>query len=381
MLVALFAGLCISATSVFLPASSLAASASGVDDGATLASLRAELQRTREELNVRVAENERLVHHLNYMKADGVGVAFPRIIHQTGPTEKIPDRYAPYVKSWIYNNPHWHYRYWSDEENRDLVKSDFPDFLHTFDGYEHNIQRADAVRYMIMYKYGGVYADLDFESVRPLDQLFARTRLSNRPCSDSNSTTNCSSAGSDPLLGAGVVFGEEPLAHSYLLENRADGHMACNAFLASTAGHPFWKLVIALMQERSTNRGGFGDYSFGGDFSSDPVSSTGPRLLQHAYDVWTKQVRHVIPDVTTTVTETSGEGVGDGGGVGDEGGVGDGVRGGRVAEVEAMLGSVSRAIGRVCMVGPQFLYPKLAMWNKGAIYNDKCFGWQLSIQV
>jgi hypothetical protein len=89
-------------------------------------------------------------------------------------------------------------------------------------------------------------------------------------------------------LGAGVVFGEEPLAHSYLLENR--GHMACNAFLASTAGHPFWRLVIALMQERSRAPKDFSSYGNGDDFSSDPVSSTGPRLLHHAYDVWTNQV-------------------------------------------------------------------------------------------
>jgi hypothetical protein len=32
------------------------------------------------------------------------------------------------------------------------------------------------------------------------------------------------------------------------------------------------------------------------------------------------------------------------------------------------------------MVGPQFLYPKLAMWNKVSIFDDKCFGWQLGMQ-
>jgi mannosyltransferase OCH1-like enzyme len=88
--------------------------AAGGEEG-TVASLRAELQKTRQELNKRVEENERLVQHINNNmfgsgRSDIGGAHFPRILHQTGPDEKIPDRYAPYVKSWISNNPHWHYR-------------------------------------------------------------------------------------------------------------------------------------------------------------------------------------------------------------------------------------------------------------------------------
>ena len=156
-------------------------------------------------------------------------------------------------------------RYWSDKDNRALVESEFPDFLPTYDGYEHNIQRADAVRYMIMHKFGGVYADLDFESVRPLDELLIRTTAQvndTYPFQNISSSNNSSNGSSNSctadslLLGVGVFFGEEPLAHSQLLENKPnnEGHMACNAFLASTAGHPFWRLVIALMKvgERSS---------------------------------------------------------------------------------------------------------------------------------
>jgi mannosyltransferase OCH1-like enzyme len=32
--------------------------------------------------------------------------------------------------------------------------------------------RADSARYMYMYKYGGLYADLDMECLRPMDELF-----------------------------------------------------------------------------------------------------------------------------------------------------------------------------------------------------------------
>ena len=67
-----------------------------------LVRLRAELQRTRAQLESTTAENQRL-------RSRNV-LSFPRVLHQTGPSEMLPDRYAPYVKSWIYNNPGWHYR-------------------------------------------------------------------------------------------------------------------------------------------------------------------------------------------------------------------------------------------------------------------------------
>ena len=53
------------------------------------------------------------------------------------------------------------YMFWSDHDSRELIRTDFPWFLHTFDAYKHPIQRADAIRYFVLYKYGGVYCDMD----------------------------------------------------------------------------------------------------------------------------------------------------------------------------------------------------------------------------
>merc|ERR1712051_954255 len=52
---------------------------------------------------------------------------------------------------------------WTDENGRELIESDYPWFLEIYDGYQFGIQRADAVRYFILHKYGGLYADLDYE--------------------------------------------------------------------------------------------------------------------------------------------------------------------------------------------------------------------------
>ena len=37
--------------------------------------------------------------------------------------------------------------------------------------------RVDAVRYFLRYHYGGVYADLDFEALKPLDALLVEKDL------------------------------------------------------------------------------------------------------------------------------------------------------------------------------------------------------------
>lgn len=43
--------------------------------------------------------------------------------------------------------------------------------MDTFDGYTYPIQRADAIRYFVLYHYGGIYIDLDIGCLRPIDPL------------------------------------------------------------------------------------------------------------------------------------------------------------------------------------------------------------------
>ena len=64
--------------------------------------------------------------------------------------------------------PRWRTELWTDESMRELAARDFPWFMRTWDAYPSGVQRADAFRYMVMYSVGGVYADLDFELLRPM---------------------------------------------------------------------------------------------------------------------------------------------------------------------------------------------------------------------
>jgi hypothetical protein len=38
-----------------------------------------------------------------------------------------------------------------------LIADKFPWFVDTYRSYPHNIQRADVLRYFVLYEYGGIY--------------------------------------------------------------------------------------------------------------------------------------------------------------------------------------------------------------------------------
>ncbi|KAH3835880.1 hypothetical protein DPMN_109248 [Dreissena polymorpha] len=61
--------------------------------------------------------------------------------------------------------------FWTDETARQLIQAMYPDFIVVWDNYRNNVNKADALRYCVLYEFGGIYADLDFECLRPLDPV------------------------------------------------------------------------------------------------------------------------------------------------------------------------------------------------------------------
>ncbi len=59
--------------------------------------------------------------------------------------------------------------------SRDFIHDEYRWFLDTFNGYEHPIQRADAIRYFVLAHHGGIYLDLDDGCNRRLDPLLSYT--------------------------------------------------------------------------------------------------------------------------------------------------------------------------------------------------------------
>lgn len=106
-------------------------------------------------------------------------------------------------------HPEWEYQLWTDAANRALIADRYSWFLPVYDAFPRDIQRVDAAKYFILYTYGGVYADLDCECVKPLDPLMAT---------------------------GGAIISRTP-----------DDVIDC-AMLASSPGHPFWKVAFSQMQ-------------------------------------------------------------------------------------------------------------------------------------
>lgn len=101
-----------------------------------------------------------------------VDVKIPKIIMQTWKDHNIPDKWKCSPISIKKHMPDWKYVLMTDEDNRNFVKKHFPDFLPYYDNFPHAIQKSDAFRYCWLYVRGGIYMDLDFEVLHPLDSFF-----------------------------------------------------------------------------------------------------------------------------------------------------------------------------------------------------------------
>ncbi|CAF4537221.1 unnamed protein product [Rotaria sp. Silwood2] len=96
----------------------------------------------------------------------------PRIIHQTyRDIHSIPFKWQQAMNSCRTFHSDYKYYFWTDKEGRRLVEKEFPCILSTYDSYPYDIQRADVIRLVVLYVYGGIYLDLDIICLKSLDQL------------------------------------------------------------------------------------------------------------------------------------------------------------------------------------------------------------------
>jgi len=91
----------------------------------------------------------------------------PKIIHQIWLGGKIPDRYKKLCDSFKIMNPDWEYRLWTDEDvdKFGLINK------KAFDLASNYGMKSDIFRYEIIERFGGVYADTDFECLKSLNDF------------------------------------------------------------------------------------------------------------------------------------------------------------------------------------------------------------------
>lgn len=91
----------------------------------------------------------------------------PRAIHQIWLGGPLPERYRRWSQKWKDIHPNWEYHLW----NESSILADDAVNEEAFRKTVNLGAKSDIARYAILKKYGGFYADTDFEPVRPLDPL------------------------------------------------------------------------------------------------------------------------------------------------------------------------------------------------------------------
>jgi len=158
----------------------------------------------------------------------------PKIIHQTWKTKDIPDNWKNAVDSCKKINEDFQYILWTHETMNIFVKNNYPHFHKIYESYKYDIQRCDAFRYLVLYKYGGVYLDLD---------TVCNTNLNN-------------------FLNYDLV-----LAHQTNIKSSFT-----NAFFMVISNHPFFKYCIDNLSDNINNYQHFGKHLH-------VMNSTGPFFL------------------------------------------------------------------------------------------------------
>ena len=146
-----------------------------------------------------------------YDRLEQSGNKIPKILHLLWVTHQLPRFAEGYKRSWLENHPGWRVIQWTDESMLNFVREHFPRDVSMWHSFPTGVFRADTFRYMVLRVIGGVYVDLDMESLRPVDPL---------------------------LTGHTCLLGQEPSAHARLMVNKP--RHICNAWMASAVGEPFW---------------------------------------------------------------------------------------------------------------------------------------------
>ena len=165
----------------------------------------------------------------------------PKIFHRTWVNESIPAEWVSSFKDCTHQYREWQTMFWTDKRAHDFISQYYPSFLIRFDSYKYPIQRADAIRYFVLYHYGGVYMDLDVG------------------CSSSSNFTL-----EDILKFPAIIPKTKPIGYS-------------NDFMAAQPRHSFFKNLVMNLEDW--------DHSYFFPYLT-VFFSTGPMFLNFQFWWW-----------------------------------------------------------------------------------------------
>lgn len=190
----------------------------------------------------------------------------PRLTHQTWKQKALTREFATYRQSWVEKHPEWEHRFYDDRDCRAFIEDDFPEWLDIFDGFSRPIQRFDLFRYLVIYRHGGLYIDMDMQCLKPVDRL-----LAGKAC---------------------VLSVERILTKRYQSElGYKEPFQIANCVFAAAPGHAFLNRILERIRQVAERPA----------LSDDDVEEiTGPRMLTRVYHDLPACERadlHVLPKI------------------------------------------------------------------------------------
>lgn len=93
----------------------------------------------------------------------------PKILHKT---TKVLDKNDIQESFYLecedmYLNDGWEVKLWYDDDIDKFVSEKYPQYYEQFKEITPHIKQIDAIRYLLMHYYGGIYTDMDAECIRP----------------------------------------------------------------------------------------------------------------------------------------------------------------------------------------------------------------------
>ena len=170
----------------------------------------------------------------------------PRVLHFIWwqGWHSIPPLLRFCVTTWQRTHPHHTVYFWDKPKLEQLLRG-WPDDVvreavtALYGGYLHDIQRIDLMRLLVLYRFGGVYADVDLLCLRPIDELLA--------------------------------------GHSFYICREKEASLSyCNALIASRAEHPLLPKIWHFYRELQPLQHQYPHQAMG------VLRTTGPRAMTQA---------------------------------------------------------------------------------------------------
>ena len=99
----------------------------------------------------------------------------PKRIYQTWKTKNLPWGIKNVITNMMELNPSYsHYLYDDEEIDKFVLENYEGEIYNAYNMLNIGAARADLWRYLILYKYGGIYLDIDAAILKPLDTLINR---------------------------------------------------------------------------------------------------------------------------------------------------------------------------------------------------------------